>query len=850
MKPSSVLTIVLFLFSIFGTNKTFSQEFSCGTHFGDEEILHLKTVIKSLKVPQQKNDGLTCVPIRYHVVRSDEGFTSVTEESVLHSLTMMNRQFFDAGLSFYLIEPPVFYDDSDYLALSDNVTSDDVRALFDTPQNAVQFYILDDLNGPGGFAYYPSPTIVSNAIFVLSNAVAGSLGGTIPHELGHYFSLPHTFEGTENGNTDANAENVARTGADSNCETAGDSFCDTEADPGNNGFVNNCIYVGTEMDITNVIYDPPLDNPMSYHPPQCKSFMTAEQYEAIEQGYIFRQNQTAYHLDGPGLDVLAPTALTYSIDGGNNIVLTFNDNADNEYGYLLEMSQEGSDNLMSVPLAYAVENETEIIITNYDETQSYWFRVRPATGDCSTYSNTLFIPAGFNLDTDGSSGAAQPNFNAGALCGNGELPLSDSDLQLLGSVNGVQINVQLNGVLDGDGEFLIADTQEELEISGIGTTAITAINSNNLPLIDILNWISSIRYVHDGVMINRGTRTAGFWISSQGVAGDVATASFMVDRVYEAGPGGILTACPQGIAAWSNLLPENADEGTWYTSSGEELSGAFDFSLLNDTYTYIAGAPSCRVEAQYTITEVSPPDFYVFVENPKCETQCTGSVETVYNSGFIPFLDGIPFESKIEDLCDGVFNFTITNETGCNRTRTLDLTYQQNVSVKVPEFICTGDVVRLADVISLPPKTSAKLNGALISLYSPVFIAPSTTNLLELYNYEGCIDRSIPFSSLNCPTAENTPFFIPNAFSPDGDGLNDLFKPVCAFDLEFYQLLVFDRSGQLLFETDDIALGWNGAGKSDLSYFVPTTQFNYRIKYRLIGELEYSEIRGSGIALR
>lgn len=52
-------------------------------------------------------------------------------------------------------------------------------------------------------------------------------------------------------------------------------------------------------------------------------------------------------------------------------------------------------------------------------------------------------------------------------------------------------------------------------------------------------------------------------------------------------------------------------------------------------------------------------------------------------------------------------------------------------------------------------------------------------------------------------------FFVPSAFSPDGDGLNDIFRPKGNRVLS-YNIQVFDRWGGLVFESSDINLGWNG----------------------------------------
>lgn len=52
--------------------------------------------------------------------------------------------------------------------------------------------------------------------------------------------------------------------------------------------------------------------------------------------------------------------------------------------------------------------------------------------------------------------------------------------------------------------------------------------------------------------------------------------------------------------------------------------------------------------------------------------------------------------------------------------------------------------------------------------------------------------------------------YMPNAFTPDGDGLNDLFMPALSFVPAGYEFSVYTRSGVLLFRTADHGEGWNG----------------------------------------
>jgi gliding motility-associated-like protein len=72
---------------------------------------------------------------------------------------------------------------------------------------------------------------------------------------------------------------------------------------------------------------------------------------------------------------------------------------------------------------------------------------------------------------------------------------------------------------------------------------------------------------------------------------------------------------------------------------------------------------------------------------------------------------------------------------------------------------------------------------------------------------------------IDTTTNENpTTCFIqfPNAFSPNGDGFNEIFNPIanqlCL--VENYQLQIYSRWGELIFSSNDINTGWNGIYKN------------------------------------
>ena len=69
--------------------------------------------------------------------------------------------------------------------------------------------------------------------------------------------------------------------------------------------------------------------------------------------------------------------------------------------------------------------------------------------------------------------------------------------------------------------------------------------------------------------------------------------------------------------------------------------------------------------------------------------------------------------------------------------------------------------------------------------------------------------------------------WVPNAFTPNNDGVNDVFKPYIE-NVNEYHLYIYNRWGQLLFQTQDINEGWDGDFNANKS---PDDSYTWRIDY-------------------
>lgn len=86
--------------------------------------------------------------------------------------------------------------------------------------------------------------------------------------------------------------------------------------------------------------------------------------------------------------------------------------------------------------------------------------------------------------------------------------------------------------------------------------------------------------------------------------------------------------------------------------------------------------------------------------------------------------------------------------------------------------------------------------------------ATSYMTALIVQNSYGCSDTTLRLVVID----PNYVVYIPNAFTPNGDGLNDVFQAK-GFYIEKFEMTIYDRWGEKIFYSDDIYKGWDGTIK-------------------------------------
>jgi gliding motility-associated-like protein len=152
--------------------------------------------------------------------------------------------------------------------------------------------------------------------------------------------------------------------------------------------------------------------------------------------------------------------------------------------------------------------------------------------------------------------------------------------------------------------------------------------------------------------------------------------------------------------------------------------------------------------------------------------------------------------------------YTVTAAVGqCIFKDSLHVVFNDTLQLAMPKdtALCQGETFIIKPVVTNATDYTWQ-NGS-----KDLQFSATTSGQYRIIAVNGCgrdtANMNIVFDPCPCVLT------LPNAFTPNGDGVNDNFRPLHACDMEKYTMTIFNRYGEIIFVTKDPLQGWDGTIK-------------------------------------
>lgn len=242
---------------------------------------------------------------------------------------------------------------------------------------------------------------------------------------------------------------------------------------------------------------------------------------------------------------------------------------------------------------------------------------------------------------------------------------------------------------------------------------------------------------------------------------------------------------------------------------GSNLANYSDNSLNNGDIIncLLTSNASCVNVANTSSNSLSIPVYSTpVVSLDKTSHLCEGTAKVLLAGNHSSYLwNDNSTGNSLTVTVPGKYYVTVTNDKGCIGT---DTTMINKVLPLPSKFLPNDTIICKEDSITV--KVKPGFNDYLwnTGLISPsIKIRQPGTFWIEATDINGCRGRdSIIIADKECFKG----IYVPTAFTPDNNGLNDTFKPLIRAPLKHYKFSIYNRWGQLIFESNDPFKGWNG----------------------------------------
>lgn len=287
---------------------------------------------------------------------------------------------------------------------------------------------------------------------------------------------------------------------------------------------------------------------------------------------------------------------------------------------------------------------------------------------------------------------------------------------------------------------------------------------------------------------------------------------------------GITGGTPGYTIQWDDI---NAQTGATATGLPAGLYNA----LITD-------ANGCELEQAFIIDE---PDPLIVTTIPATDTcgKSVGSIGLSIIGGTTPFTfvwDHGDSLQVADSLMQGTYSVVLMDVNGCTDSAKATI---GNIPAPKAAFTFVTDPEDIFEHTVTFTNTSGNASYYIWDFddgnYSDeehpehLYEADSTFGVhLIAYNDYNCFDTVVGFVRLE----PHFTMYIPNAFTPGKNGINDTFEPKgYGYDYDSFHMTIFDRWGSIVFQSNDIAQGWDG--KSHINgEWVPSGVYNYKITVR------------------
>lgn len=428
MKFILYLSGVLFLF----TNISYGQSQGlCGTEEVSEWYIEYAKNPEKFKVNVPEEP--VYLPLTIHILGTDEGSGYYLIEYLYQALCGLNEDFAATNMQFYVAGDILYHDNTSWYDHEEYEGGYEMMAA-NNVNGTVNCYFVQNPAGNCGY-YAPRRDAVA-----LGKSCMGPSSHTWAHELGHFFSLPHTFSGWEGidyqpniaTNTYASSnrrgiENVER----NTCGSRADGFCDTPPDYlsyrwpcDNQGFSNV-----TQTDLNGETFQADGTIFMSYSSDNCQSKFTTQQVNAMQSNLYSRRSNLLDGDEFEGEIVDGPTSL-YPEDGGTvhfedaSIVWSKVENATHYYVRVSRLPNLGGLNIVD-----EVTTDTSMILPELSIGKTYYWSVRA-----------------FNKFQYCANPSSRVSFKAAALTSTTDASVSEQVLMFPNPISSTQKEILITGL--------------------------------------------------------------------------------------------------------------------------------------------------------------------------------------------------------------------------------------------------------------------------------------------------------------------------------------------------------------------------------------------------------------------